>query len=129
MVKRQKGNKILWIILTVFSILLLLVVGFVRITNFKGEIIDIQFLIYSILAVLFFLLFKYLDILLKNNYYNEEVNSTRLIAGEYLLITLMYPKRYFKKNKLCKGYFIYLLSRIVLFVFIYIMIKLILEFV
>lgn len=123
----KKDSETFWVFATILSIVLLLVVGYSRITNFRSERMDISFLIYLILAILSFYLFKYLDNLLKRDYYNQKVHSTRLIAGGYTFITLNHPKKYFKKEKLWIGYFIYLLSRIIVIGFIYLVIKLILR--
>lgn len=127
MIKKKRENENLQIVSVILLFLLFLAVGFSRIINFRGDRMDINFLIYLILAILSFYIFKYLDKLLRKDYYNQNVHSTRLIAGGYTFITLISPKRYFKRDKIWNGYFIYLLSRIAIFVFIYLVIKLILK--
>lgn len=127
MIKKILFNKKLQVISTILLFILFLLVCIARITNFRSERMDINFFIFLILAIFSFYLFKYLDNLLKKEYYNQNVHSIRLISGGYTFITLTHPKRYFRKKKLWNGYLIYLLSRITIFVFIYLIIKLILN--
>lgn len=127
MINKDK-NKLRWIKLyVILAFILFLFVGFLRVTNFRGERMDLLFLLYFILAILFIRLFFYLDKELKRKYYTEKFYSSRLIAGGYTFVTLFSPEGCFKKQHFWKGYFIYLISRISLIAFIYLIIKLLLK--
>lgn len=122
---KENKRKSLWIILDIILIVILLLVGFLRIIDLGTEKIDVKILVYIIVSIVFFSIFIYLDKELRRNYYTSKIYSSRLLAGGYTLVTLIFPKGCFKKQNFSKGYFIYLTSRISLILFIYLIIKLI----
>lgn len=122
---KKKTEKIFWIVLSITFFILFLLAGYLRVSYYgkinAGEMIFVfrfavtfAFLIYT---------FIFLNNKLKTKYYTSKASSSRLIAGGYTFLTLIFPKGCFKKQDFWKGYFVYLISRVSLIISIYLLIS------
>jgi hypothetical protein len=80
---------------------------------------------YALLVICLGYLFFRIDILLRKEFLKEKLT---IGTSKLFFLALIFPKRYFKKDKILVGWLIYVLDLIVLFGTFYLLIKLIRTF-
>jgi hypothetical protein len=82
-------------------------------------------LIYIILIIALVYISIDLDKELFNGYYKKDLPNNTLGTGKFFFIPLIFPAKYFNKEKIKGGYVLYLFSIIALILSIYLFVKLI----
>lgn len=81
-------------------------------------------LIYLFLIGILIYIYFILEEELRKEYYKKDFSGNSLGTGKFFFIALIFPRAYFRKDKLLEGWIIYFVNILIVFSTVYLLIKL-----